>query len=101
MDPYQLAIDDLAKEGKPNISMIARRHHVDRSTLSRRWNKVASTKQDQYENQRFLTEQQERTLVTYINKLTELGLPLTPVMVTNFAYDIVQKWPGKSWCSRF
>jgi hypothetical protein len=49
----------------------------------------------------WVNSQQERTLIAYVNQLTGLGLPPTPSMLHNFAYDIAQKEPGKNWSRRF
>lgn len=97
----EAALQDLSKQDTPNISATARAHHVDRSTLSRRFNVVSLSLREKAENQAVLSQQQEKTLILYINKLTERGLPPTPSMVHNFVFDISGKWPGKSWCSRF
>ena len=48
-----------------------------------------------------LTKQQQKNLVSYINKLTERGIPPTHAMIRNFAHDIYGKWPGKNWVYRF
>ena len=39
--------------------------------------------------------------MSYINELTEKGLPPTPAMVRNFAQDIVGKRPRKDWSQGF
>ena len=65
----------------PNITAIAKRHKVERSTLSRRWNKVTCSREEGYDAQRLLNTIQSKALIKYINDLTERGLPPTVVMV--------------------
>ena len=101
MDSIDKAVQTLTLQDKPNISATAKSYHVDRSTLSRRFHKVSQSHQTKCQNQGLLSPQQERTLVQYINKLTETGIPPTPSMVHNFVYDIVQKHPGSGWSHRF
>ncbi|OCK90679.1 uncharacterized protein K441DRAFT_578643, partial [Cenococcum geophilum 1.58] len=43
----------------------------------------------------------EKTLLRYINLLTERGLPPTPQMVRNFAFKILRITPRKNWVLRF
>ena len=101
MDSIGKALQALTLQDKPNISATAREYNVDRSTLSRRFKKGSVSRQTKCENQGLLPLQQERTLVLYINKLTENGIPPTPSMIHNFVNDIVQKQPGKGWSHRF
>lgn len=101
MDSIALALKDLSLQDTPNIAATARLYNVDRSTLSRRFNKVTQSHQTKCENQSILSIQQEHTLVSYINELTERGLPPTPAMLRTFVYDIVHKYPGKDWPHRF
>ena len=101
MDSIDSALKDLSLQDKPNISATAKKHHVDRSVLSRRFRGVATSAQEKAQNQCLLSPIQERDLVLYINKLTEIGLPPTPAMVRNIAGDISEKIPGKDWSHRF
>jgi hypothetical protein len=76
MDSIEAAIADLRLQDRPNISATARKHKVDRSKLSRRWNGVTQ-KDDAYDNQRLLSTAQSTALIKYINDLTERGLSPT------------------------
>ncbi|KIX04029.1 uncharacterized protein Z518_07582 [Rhinocladiella mackenziei CBS 650.93] len=91
----------VASQDAPNIAATAKRHNVDRSTLSRRWRRKTGSWEDHVDSMSLLTKQQQKNLVFYINKLTERGIPPTNAMVRNFAHDIWQKWPGKNWVYRF
>ncbi|KAG2001678.1 hypothetical protein GB937_010021 [Aspergillus fischeri] len=50
-----------------------------------------------YEEQRILTNQQDKELIKYINKLTERGLFALHEMLWNFAKELTGKKPGKHW----
>jgi hypothetical protein len=101
MRPIDAAISDLASQDVPNIRATAEKHHVNRSTLSRRWRRKTGSWEDHIDSMWLLTKQQQKNLVAYINKLTERGIPPTNAMVRNFAHDIYKKWPGKNWVYRF
>lgn len=96
-----LALQQLALQEKPNITATAKQYGVSRTTLSRRFRGVQSTRESQYDNLGLLSHQQERDLVAYIKNLTRRGLPPTPQMVTTFAFDISKQWPSRHWCRRF
>ena len=85
MDPINAALAALSLQSKPNYTQTAKEYGVDRSTLSRRHRNITGSKADGYESQSFLTKQQSSVLVTYINKLTEQGLPPTIAILENFA----------------
>ena len=101
MEAIELALQDLRLQDVPNISATAKLYNVDRSTLSRRYNKVTNPKEMCHQNEQLLSRQQEKDLVEYINKLTEKGLPPTTAMVRNFAEQMARKRPGNSWSQRF
>ena len=50
MDSINKALQALTLQDKPNISAIVREYYVDRSTLSRRLNKVSISCQTKYNN---------------------------------------------------
>ena len=101
MDVIERALQSLRLQNKPNISATAEEFHVNRSTLSKQFNTGQQSRKQKAQNQCLLSTPQERDLVVYINGLTERGLPPTPSMVRNFVYELVAKWPGKSWSQRF
>jgi len=78
----------------PNITTTAKMHKINRSTLSRRWNKVTRSREESYNLMRFLNTIQSKALIKYINNLTERGLPPTVVMVKNIAAEIIGRQPG-------
>ena len=101
MDPIQAALEDLRGQTNPNIAATAQKYVVNRSTLSRRFNHDTNPPSVKAQNQQLLDPQQERRLVDYINELTERGIPPTPAMVRNFAFNITGNMPGNSWSHRF
>jgi hypothetical protein len=54
MGSIEEALDDLRSQEKPNVLQTAKKHKVDRTTLSRRWNNVTGSKQAGYDAQRLL-----------------------------------------------
>ena len=101
MDSIEAALADLRLQDKPNVSATADKHKVERSTLSRRWNKVTRSREDGYDSMRFLSTIQSKALIKYINDLTERGLPPTVQMVRNLAAGIAGKQPGNHWTARW
>ena len=101
MDAIDKALQSLQLQDNPNVSATADNYNVDRSTLSRRFRGVTQSHEVKSQNQTLLLQAQEKALVSYINKLTESGIPPTLAMVRNFVKDIAGKWLGKSWSQRF
>jgi Tc5 transposase DNA-binding domain len=101
MGSIEEALADLRLQEEPNILQTAKKHKINRTTLSRRWNHVTGSKQSGYDAQRLLTTAQSNSLKKYINDLTERGLPPTNAMVRNFAAQIAQKQPGPHWIERW
>jgi len=81
MDPIDAALATLSLQSKPNYTQIAKEYGVERSTLSRHHHNIIGSKADGYNSQSFLTEQQFKTLVAFINELTKYRLPPTVAMV--------------------
>ena len=101
MDQIERAVAHLKVDDQISISACARDYEVARSTLSKRYHGVHGTVQQKAENQMILSHQQERTLVQYLNTLSDRGLPPTPAMLRNFVYDIAKRHPKKNWVPRF
>ena len=97
MSNIEAALADLRLQDKPNIQATANKHGVNRSTLSRRFNQVTTSREDAYDQQRVLSTIQSKELIKYINELTERGLPPTNAMVHNLAARILGKQLGKHW----
>ena len=95
------ALADLDLQEYPNYSGTAKKYDVNRTTLSRRHKGVTGPSILRADSVSLLTHQQQRTLVDYINILTERGILFTSYMVRNFAHDICGIWPAKNWPGRF
>ena len=73
------AITDLKSQSRVNYAATAKKWQVDRTTLSRRYKGQTGTREDATSYiHRQLTNIQEEVLITYINKLSDQGLPPTP-----------------------
>ena len=101
MAPIDLAVKEAQEKDQPHVSDVARRHQVAESTLRYRLKHRTTGRLEKHQNQCLLTPIQQKVLVGHINRLTSLGIPPTPAMVTTFAYEIAGKQPGKNWCRRF
>jgi Tc5 transposase DNA-binding domain len=98
----EAAIEDLESQDHPNITAAATKWKVARETLSKRFRGETTSRQEATsQTRKNLTDVQEETLITYINKLSDRGLPPTPQIVKNLAEEIVHKEVGPNWVSRF
>ena len=88
-------IDSLSPDDHINITKIAKQFEYDRSTLSKRYRGKTGSRNTQYQNQRNLNNQQEKSLVKYIDSLCARGLPPSKHMIRNFAQEIYYKEIGK------
>ena len=88
-------IESLSPNDHINIAKIAKQFKCDRSALSKRYRGVTRSRYTQYQNQRNLNDQQEKSLVKYIDRLCARGLPPSKHMIRNFAQEICQKEIGK------
>jgi Tc5 transposase DNA-binding domain len=98
----QAAIADLESQDRRNIAATAKKYNIARETLSKRFRGETASNQDanSYSRQQ-LTDIQESTLIEYINKLSNRGLPPTPQIVKNLAEEIAGVTLGPNWVSRF
>jgi len=94
MTPIDKALADLASSESPNISATARAYGIHTSTLNRRWNGTSTSKEEALCHRRFLNNQQERSVIDYIDELSRGSATPTPAMVTAFASQIAGRAPG-------
>ena len=78
-------IDSLSPSDYINISKIAKQFKYNHSALSKRYRGKTRSRHTQYQNQRNLNDQQEKSLVKYIDRLYARGLPPNRYMIRNFA----------------
>jgi hypothetical protein len=95
------AIDALEPGEKINYTQISNQHGVVRSTLTRRHQRLSTTRGLEGQNRRALHPHQELELIRYIERLTRQGLPPTRPMIRRFASDITKIEVGKGWVDRF
>ena len=102
MKDIDAALAALKLSDRPNYTATAKKFKCDPTTLARRHKGVQLPRAEAaLQHQNLLSKQQEKDLISYINKLTVRGCPPTPAMVRNFAHDISKKWPGKNWVCNF
>jgi hypothetical protein len=101
MAPIDDAIAALQGPDPPSITQAAKDYKVNRSTLSRRFRGVTTSKDLATANRSLLSKTQQITLINYINKLCDQGLPPTCAMVRNFVEEIAKRRPGHNWVHRF
>ena len=98
----EAAIADLESQERINYHATGKKWNLDRTTLARRHRGETGSNRDATSYaRRQLTDVQEKTLVGYINKLSDRGLPPTPQIVKNLAEEIAGVTLGKNWVSRF
>jgi len=96
MTLIETALTDLALQDSSNYTATAKKFNINQSTLSRRHrNKTAFVKKSK-QTTSILSNQQEKELIRYINKLIERDIPSFNVMIRVFAYNISEKQPGKN-----
>jgi hypothetical protein len=94
MDAALAALDS---QKHTNFSATAREFNIDPVTLGRHFKGEQSTRADADRNYKYLLSlPEEKYLVSYINKLTDNGLPPTTHMVRNFVASIAKKEPGNN-----
>jgi Tc5 transposase DNA-binding domain len=101
-EQIQRAIAHLKAQKQPNIAAALREFNVPRTTLSERFHRHSVSHAEATANTRLkLSPAQEKTLVTYINKLSDRGLPPTPGIVRNLAEELLESEIREHWVSRF
>jgi transposase-like protein len=98
----ELAITDLNRADSAPIATVAKRYGLQRSTLSRRWHGITSSRAEATsEHHQRLTIAQEEVLIDQINKLTVRKMPPTSQFVRNMAEEIINSSVGKNWTAQF
>ncbi|PVH98913.1 hypothetical protein DM02DRAFT_478721, partial [Periconia macrospinosa] len=85
----------------PPYSEIARKYGVARTTLARRHKGQTVSRTTCIENQYNLSQQQEKSLIKYIQLLTERRLPPTRSMIKNYASGVSESDVSETWVTRF
>ncbi len=96
MTLIETALADLALQDSSNYTATAKKFNINQSTLSQRHrNKTVFVKKSK-QTTSILSNQQEKELIRYINKLIERDIPSFNVMIRVFAYNISEKQSGKN-----
>ncbi len=101
MTSIETALADLALQDSSNYTATAKKFNINRSTLSRRHRGKTVFVKESKQTTSILSNQQEKELIRYINKLIERGIPSFNAMIRVFAYNISGKQPGKNWSYEF
>ena len=98
----QAAIADLESQERVNYVVTAKKWNLDRTTLEWRHRGETGSKQEATSYaRRQLTDTQEKTLVQYINKLSDRDILPTPQIVKNLTVEIAGIKLSLNWVSRF
>ena len=95
------AIAELQSSSSRNVSAVAKKHGIARSTLWRRWKGITTSRDQTVGKSRFLNDQQEQQLLQHIRDACDRCLPPTPAIVAGIAAQLGGRPPGHNWCSRF
>jgi hypothetical protein len=82
------ALAELELQEVPNYKRTAEGYDFHRTTLSHRHQGLCGSIKEAREFQNLLLSQQQIVFVNHINKLSEAGIPPTPVIVCVFAFEI-------------
>ncbi len=101
MTSIETALADLALQKSFNYTATAKKFNINRSTLSRRHRGIIVFVKKSKQTTSILSNQQEKELIRYINKLIERDISSFNVMIRVFAYKISEKQSGKNWSYEF
>ena len=96
------ALDDLKSQKRPNVAAIAKKYNIIPSTLLRRFkNKTVSTEKTRSRTTQHLINTQKKTLLKYINKLTNREFHSTSRIFKNLVIEILNYLIRNNWVKRF
>ncbi len=101
MTSIEVALADLALQKLFNYTATAKKFNINRSMLSWRHRDIIVFVKKSKQTTSILSNQQEKELIRYINKLIERDIPSFNVMIRVFAYNISGKQSGKNWSYQF
>jgi len=101
MTSIETVLADLALQKSSNYTATAKKFNINRSTLSRRHRGIIAFVKKSKQTTSILSNQQEKELIRYINKLIERDISSLNVMIRVFAYNISGKQSGKNWSYEF
>ena len=96
-DRIQAALAELNSSDTINYTQVAKKHEVNRSTLSRQHRNVTrSAAEFRSQSQQLLTTVQEHAILNYIKFLDKRGLWMTSRIIRNLAEECVGHRISKS-----
>ena len=101
MTSIETALADLALQKSFNYTATAKKFNINWSTLSWRHRGIIVFVKKSKQTTSILSNQQEKELIRYINKLIERDISSLNVMIHVFAYNISEKQSGKNWSYEF
>jgi hypothetical protein len=101
MASIEATLANLALQDSPNYIATAKKFNINRITLSRRHRGITASMKESKQTTSILSNQQEKELICYINKLIERDIPPPNAMIRVFAYNIFGKQLGKNWSYEF
>ena len=101
MGSIEAALAECELYEAPVYAHIAKKHGIQRSTLSRRHRGITGSQAQKNESQSLLNDAQARRLINEVNRLSERGTPPTVAMLRTFACNISKIQPGINWASTF
>jgi len=96
MTSIEAALADLALQESFNYTATAKKFNVNQSTLSRRHRGKTIFVKKSKQTTSILSNQQEKELIRYINKLIKRDISSLNAMIRVFAYNISGKQSGKN-----
>ena len=97
MEGLDAALASLRLLKSINYAETAREYKCDETTPRRRHQGKQRSRQDaDFIYKSYLSKQQEKDLITYINKLIAHSLPPTISMIKNFGEDLAKRDIGKN-----
>ncbi len=101
MTSIEAALADLALQDSFNYTAIAKKFNINWIMLSW-WHKdITISMKKSKQTTSTLSNQQEKELIHYINKLIERDILSLNAMICIFAYNISEKQSGKNWFYEF
>jgi len=101
MTSIEAALADLALQDSSNYTATAKKFNINQITLSRRHRDITVSMKKSKQTTSILSNQQEKELIRYINKLIERDILSLNAMIRVFAYNISGKQSGKNWFYEF
>ncbi len=96
MTSIAAALAELALQESSNYTATAKKFNINRSTLSRRHRGITASVKESKQTTSILSNQQEKELIRYINKLIERDISSLNIMIRVFAYNISEKQSDKN-----